>query len=608
MIIRQFLSTVFLSFLALCSAAEAKQSAYSATEVEIFSNFDTENPAALVKVTPKDGWHIYWQNPGDTGMPTEVKLSSGSHHGILKKQSVPKHFYLHQLITQYAYDEAAYWLFDISVPAADEPLTLSADVSWLACLDECVAENVTVTLTLPEEKERQSSPQWEKELFNAAKTFAQPLPAGTFSQTGDKLSADIFGFSAPVNDLKFIPYIRDLLINNHPADFSVQDNVLHIETAVRQDVNLPAVLKTVLLTDAGNWELDLLKTAATTDYSLLSILLMAFVGGLLLNLMPCIFPILFLKAFHLLNSAYSRKKISAEALLYFAGVIVSFLSAAGLLWFLRRGGEAVGWGFQLQSPVFVAFLFVLFFMTGLLFLGVLNFNAPVFNRLGKLSVKNNYINAFLTGLFSVLIASPCSAPFMGAAVGYSITQPLYIYFPVFLALAIGYALPFTLIGLFPQRLAKHLPRPGKWMDTLKKIFAVPVFLTCLWLGWIFYNQVFHQNNETISQAWETFSEQKTDTLRQNKQPFLIDFTAKWCLTCLINEKTALSSETFEKIVAEKHITLLKADWTNKSEEITHALAKYGRNSVPLYVYYDANGEFVILPQLLTPTILEKYLH
>ena len=282
---------------------------------------------------------------------------------------------------------------------------------------------------------------------------------------------------------------------------------------------------------------------------------------------------------------------------------------------MQKGGTSLGWGFQLQSPTFIALLFILFFCIGLMFLDIIQVNGTWFNRLANLTTDggklNSFLNSFLTGLFAVLIASPCSAPFMGAAIGYSITQPWYIYFPVFGALAVGYALPFTIIGMFPRVWAKILPKPGKWMLTLKKIFSLPIFATCLWLGWVFYNQVSPQETsvaEAQDLVWQDFSEDKVQALRAENRPVFIDFTAKWCLTCLVNEKTALSSKTFAKLVKNKNIALFKADWTSQDKAITQALARYERNSVPLYVYYNGKiEEPIILPQLLTPSLLKEYL-
>lgn len=591
----------------------------SGIRVSALTNIKTTNAdkpiSVLVKIMPRNGWHIYWENPGDTGTPTKVNITSDFGREILQRQSAPKHFYLHQFITQYAYDDDAYWLFEIQPNRKKnfklgETVSIDIHASWLACRDECVEESFAKTLQIPVENVRQLNPHWENELFHAQKTFPAGDAKGTFFVQGKILKIRIDGFEKAPKNLIFVPIVRDLLVNNHPAVFNVENNHLMISVLLREDVQLPKELDALLLTDKGPWQLHLLKQSSffsPDNNSLIIIMLMAFMGGLLLNLMPCIFPILFLKAISLLNTTYSPQKRGIDALFYFLGIVLSFACIAGLLWILRRSGETIGWGFQLQSPVFIAVLFVLFFIIGLMFLGCFHFNSKFFNRLGTLSVRYGALDSFLTGLFAVLIASPCSAPFMGVAIGYSITQPLSSYFPIFMALAVGYALPFTLLGLFPQTLAKILPRPGKWMDTLKKIFAIPVFLTCIWLGWIFYNQTTAMPIQEKN-IWQPFSEQVLSDLRRQNKPVFVDFTAKWCLTCLVNEKTALSSQSFYNLVHDKNITLLKADWTTHNEEITKALEKYNRNSVPLYVYFDdTSATPVILPQLLTNSVLEKYL-
>ena len=215
-------------------------------------------------------------------------------------------------------------------------------------------------------------------------------------------------------------------------------------------------------------------------------------------------------------------------------------------------------------------------------------------------MSNRRIGAFATGFFAVLIASPCTAPFMGIAIGYTLMQPLYVYLPVFLSLSLGYALPFTLVGFFPKVLHKMLPRPGKWMDILKKVFAIPVFLTCLWLVWVLYNQTGRHAADTASTAeWQPYNARKVAELVDKGEPVFINFTAKWCITCLANERLAFSSKEFSDLISLRKIHIFKADWTNESEEITKALAAYGRNSIPLYVYYDGKSrQYVILPQLL----------
>ncbi|MBR1605861.1 MAG: thioredoxin family protein [Alphaproteobacteria bacterium] len=607
----------------LATPAYAKESYYTHTQVDLISQYeavDSQTPfKVLVKIRPQAGWHIYWNNPGDTGTSTKVLVDSDLATAQLKEQSVPKHFHLHKMITQYAYDKKAYWLFSV-IPNQDlkigDTLHITADAAWLACREECVEETLTLSLDVPVEDSVIISDDWKSEYTNAQATFPQQYATGSFSVRHGKLQIQIpdLGNISP-SSLKLIPFEKGLIINNMPNNFNVTDNNLFIDASLQKDVSVPSQFKAIILSNAGNFEVLLKEAEYAVSFpssnSFILMLLMAFVGGIILNLMPCIFPILFIKSLNLLNNIHSHRGVAVEALFYFVGVVISFMIIAMILWVLRLGGAMIGWGFQLQSPIFVAFLWLLFFIIGLMFLGLIHFHMPFFNRLGAVSLKKQKLNSFFTGLLSVLIASPCSAPFMGSAIGYSMTQPPYIYFPIFLALAIGYALPFTLIGLFPDTFAKMLPRPGKWMVVLKKLFAIPVFVTCLWLGWVFYNQVTPATpawQEPDSLAWETFSPEKLSSLQQQNRPVFIDFTAKWCLTCLVNEKTALSSKAFKRLVNEQNITLLKADWTSKDTYITSALAQYGRNSVPLYVYYDGmNPQPTILPQLLTVHLLKQYL-
>lgn len=608
-----------------CGSAFSKESAYTATQAELLTSSQTavlgEKLWIMIKITPQNGWHIYWNNPGDVGLPTTAELSSDLGTVLLKRQSSPKHFFIQNLITQYAYDNDAYWLFELSLPKQTneslEAISLNADISWLACKEECVAENMTISKAIPFADKIQPTPSWKKEFKAAQKTFPHSYQKGYFKVKQNTLYVKIPHFTQPLASLKFIPFIRDTVDHQHPIRFSLRlDGNLQIIIPLKENIILPSVFKALALTDQGVWQFRLTKNDFSLQTSqmpsVLMILLMAFCGGLILNLMPCIFPILFIKAIQLMNTSQRIGQKYKEAMFYFSGVVFSFALIAGLLWIFRLGGEAIGWGFQLQSPIFIAVLFILFFIVGLMFLGIIQINFSFFNKLGTFSLKNTSLNAFLTGLVAVLIASPCSAPFMGTAIAYSLTQPLYIYFPVFIALAVGYALPFSLLMIFPQAISTLLPKPGKWMEDVKKICALPIFLTCLWLGWIFYNQTHTSiSDDVISSGteWQIFSKEKLQTLQAQNEPVFIDFTAKWCLTCLVNEKTALSSRPFKKIVQEKRIHLLKADWTTKDETVTQALAVYNRNSVPLYVYYDGKNQHpIILPQLLTTKIIKQYLH
>lgn len=358
-----------------------------------------------------------------------------------------------------------------------------------------------------------------------------------------------------------------------------------------------------------NAELSFVSNSITQNASFILILLMAFVGGLILNFMPCIFPILTIKVISLAHNAYHKKISQAKAGMYVLGVFVSFMIVATILYILRLQGEEIGWGFQLQSPVFVGIMIVIFFVIFLMLLDIININIALFGKMARVSVKGALWNSFLTGLLSVLIASPCTAPFMGIAIGYTLTAPVYIYYPIFISLSLGYALPFALAELFPKAIRRILPKPGRWMDILKKIFAIPVLLTCVWLGWILYNQMHvHLGDDTQNLNWQEYDAVKVSRLVSENKPVFIDFTAKWCLTCLLNKRIALQSDEFAEFVKEKNVTLFRADWTNRDAKIASALEFYGRNSIPLYVYYNGDGPgYVLLPQLLTTGIISQYL-
>ncbi len=322
----------------------------------------------------------------------------------------------------------------------------------------------------------------------------------------------------------------------------------------------------------------------TSDEPWFNILLFAFLGGLVLNFMPCVFPILFIKIMSVVKQKDKSKNIR-EAFEYAFGVIVCFVFMAAILAWLKQNGAAVGWGFQLQSPYFVASMAVLFLILALMFLDVIKFNW---------SLKYMPAGSFMTGLLAVLIASPCTAPFMGAAVGWALTSERspYFYYPVFLALGVGYALPFFVAGIYPQFLQKIMPKPGKWMNVLKKIFALPMLATCAWLVWVLVGDV-----NKPEEIWISYRPERVENALRNGDKVLINFTAKWCITCLVNEKSVFSTKEFAKLANRNKVRLIKADWTNHSGEIAEALAKYGRSSIPLYVYYDAEGSYKLLPQM-----------
>ena len=337
----------------------------------------------------------------------------------------------------------------------------------------------------------------------------------------------------------------------------------------------------------------------------IAVLAMAFLGGIILNLMPCIFPILSIKIFSLTHMRQKTRR--TEAVFYSLGVIVSMLAVAGILAVIRLFDPTASWGFQLQSPFFIGGMLAMFIILSLLMLDILNLNNSWLGRFAFLKLKNRRSNAFMTGLLAVLIASPCSAPFMGAAIGYALMMPLYVYFPVFFVLGAGYALPFALLTLYPKIIGRFLPRPGKWMHTLKKILSLPLVLTCLWLGWILLSQL-GVITSGKNLKWHPYTPEKVSEALAVRQPVFIDFTAKWCLTCLMNKQTALQSTKLAHLVKEHNILLLRGDMTSYDAVTAAGLKQYGRSSVPLYIYYDGKSDdYLILPQILTTGILEEYL-
>lgn len=382
-------------------------------------------------------------------------------------------------------------------------------------------------------------------------------------------------------------------------------------------------------------------------------LLLAALGGMILNLMPCVFPVLSLKVLGFVNDQDHNQKI--HGLSYTAGVIISFIAVAAILFSLRAAGNAIGWGFHLQSPEFVTLLAYLFLGMGLSFSGAIELGAGITNTGSGLASKSGYAGSFFTGVLATVVASPCTAPFMGTALGWAVTQPSVIGLSIFAALGFGMAVPILILCLSPQAL-RYLPKPGPWMDTFKQLLAFPLYITVVWLLWvagrqagvdamglillgcvsialacwiwghgsirkvlsiaavvfaiaIVYNPIVSEGTaqtDTIADKdWETFSEEKLAELRQQGKPVFVNITADWCITCLANEKSALATTAVKDAFETNNIVYLKGDWTNRDPKITALLAKYDRNGIPLYLAFpsDPSQSAKILPQILTPKIV-----
>jgi thiol:disulfide interchange protein len=395
-------------------------------------------------------------------------------------------------------------------------------------------------------------------------------------------------------------------------------------------------------------------------------LLFAFIGGLILNLMPCVLPVLSLKVMGIVQQAGegSREKLK-HGLLFTFGVLVSFWILAGLLLLLRAGGEQLGWGFQLQSPAFVSVLSVFLFLFGLSMFGVFEIGTSLMSVGQGTQSKSAYAGSFTSGILATVVATPCTAPFMGSALGFALSQPVWVSLLVFTFLGAGMAAPYLLLTLSPG-LLKFIPKPGVWMESMKQFMGFLLMATVLWLLWVLSLQtgaegvvlllgalliaglggwiigrwgnvakpqpvrgiaqgiailciagalvfsLLNIHSQTPSAngvhrqgsiEWQNYSPELVDRLRAERKPVFIDFTAAWCLSCQVNEKVAFGSEDVQKAFAAKRIVAVKADWTNKDDVIGRALASFGRNSVPLYVLYPPGKDAVLLPEILTPQIV-----
>ncbi|MDO6570518.1 protein-disulfide reductase DsbD family protein [Gilvimarinus sp. 2_MG-2023] len=381
---------------------------------------------------------------------------------------------------------------------------------------------------------------------------------------------------------------------------------------------------------------------------LMTALIFALLGGVILNLMPCVFPVLSIKVLSLTHADRSRLPLHGWA--YTLGIVTCFVGFAAALLIAKAGGEAIGWGFQLQSPLLVAALAYLFLLMGLVLSGFLNFGNRWMGLGQNLTESDGLSGSFFTGILAAVVASPCTAPFMGVALGYALTQPAAAALAVFVALGLGMALPLLLLCYFPYFI-QHLPQPGRWMDVLKQALAFPLYLTAVWLLWVLGRQLDSDAiallmlglvcfafglwlrqyrpeqplwrglillTSTLSlcaallipylgltrqaepSRWEAYSDQRLQELRDQGRPVFVNFTADWCITCLANERITLDTQEIEEAFERLDIATLKGDWTNRDPEITRVLESYSRSGVPLYLWFSPNssGPGEILPQLL----------
>jgi thiol:disulfide interchange protein DsbD len=542
-------------------------------------------------------WHLYWQNPGDSGSAPKFSLIKGE---ITRVQwPYPERIEVSSL-TNYGYNNEVVIFLDVKGLAPDSSLELE----WLVCKVECIPGFATLPINA---KTLQVRPL----VYGA---FQKRLPnPSLWSSEFQGIIDNSFRFhlrpahGLTIHELKSLdifPKNKEYFSNSSPI-INPLDDSLEIRLAIApngsesQESEDFTVVTGSHSGDTSSFDLTVDKKVSYA--SIIVGMLLAVVGGILLNIMPCVFPVLFLKAFSFLK-AESQVEIRRSSWIYTAGVLTSFLAIGCVLVLLRLSGESIGWGFHLQSPVIVLVLALLFFVMGLMFLDVIKIDRFVGSlRWTKYSALSG---DFGTGVLAVVVASPCTAPFMGTALGMTLFLPAWQSIVIFLSLGLGLALPILVFAHWPQ-LVRLLPRSGSWMITFKKFLTIPLFATSAWLIWVFSMQMASIHQVESSKNWEIFNPQTIEVMNKER-PVFIDFTAAWCITCQVNKKTVLESDEIMTLFQRNNVYLVRADWTNHSPEITKQLAHFGRNSVPLYVYYEKGSKDAkVLPEILTKGELYK---
>jgi len=643
----------------------------SDSRIEMLTESNSMNPGdeLLVgfKFTLNPGWHTYWENPGDAGegasinwnLPKDVNASKILWPG-------PERIPVDPLMT-FGYEDEVVLLTKIYTSETTTiPVTLNAQVSWYTCKEICIPQEAEVSIPIKLGNKTSSASkglldQTLKQIpvqFNG--TYRVQKLDDSYVFQGEFENVDQYDsmYFFP-KDYGLTNYTEKQFYEINKDSFSLQIKASEIEIENKSFEGVVAVSKNEEITFI---EIDYpLATKDTSqEFNILTLIVFAFLGGLILNVMPCVFPILSIKILRFVEqSRDSTYKTLQQGLLFSLGVIISFLTIAALLIALKSGGESIGWGYQLQSPVVVSLLFYLFVVLGFLFMSNIVLGSSL-ARLSSISLnKSDSLESFLTGVLAVIVASPCTAPFMGSAIGFALLQPSFYSILIFLGLGVGFSLPYLILSAKPSLLS-FLPKPGQWMETFKQFMAFPMWASALWLLWVLSNQVNNQeviqvllgallittglwliekNNsekdwvrwlmrlpflllfifslwliptsysdlDEPKQSQLAYTPQLLEDLREENSLVFLNFTADWCITCKVNEAVALKTSKVTKLLADKDITYIEADWTRKDPIISSALEQYGRTGLPLYLLFPSKGDPLILPEILTEDILLTYL-
>ncbi len=662
-----------------------------------------------LRVTMDAGWHTYWTNAGDAGFAIAAQWKAPAGATVSALRFPTPRLLPQPPLMSYGYEDELVVLADVDVPASmpvGSTLQLSAKADWLVCAEICLPASEDVAIELPVRAQEPTPTRWASSIRATRDRLVRPSTDWTMRarRTGDGYALIARIPNDVVHAMRAPYFIADsMTVVNHSAEQRVviSGDTLRLEIVRSAIASVPpARLQGVLLADAASgspgWRIDVALSDVTprtvgqsvfpggatiqrtgganmavaarvappaARVGIVGLLLAmgaALLGGLLLNLMPCVFPVLSVKILSLVERGGADARDGRRhAIVFTVGVLSTFWALAGVLFLLRAGGTQLGWGFQLQSPAVVAVLALVLFALALNLSGVFVLGAGL-TRLGAVGGGDRYYDSFLTGMMAVVVATPCTAPFMGAALGFALTQSAVAGMAVFTALGLGLALPYIVFASSPQ-LMRRLPKPGAWLEALKQLLAFPMYATVVWLLWVLGRQAgtdimsmtllttvlvaltawlagraqysgrqglgtvallavgvsiaaggyavgsqpVEVRAQSVPQGWEPFTVARVEDARREGRAIFVDFTAAWCLSCQVNERVALHSASVERAFADGKVLLLRADWTSRDPEITKALATFGRSGVPLYVMYPRNVNAVaeVLPAVLTSGIV-----
>ena len=657
-ILKTAICTVLLSLLLFWPQAGQTQDTATGDHVNIrwlapdtFAKGQTETIGFYFEVDPE--WHVYWRNAGDSGAAPRFNVQAeGAETGPIQ-WPFPKRLPIEHLTNLGYAGNVAYLL--PATPAADaEQLSLSVDLEWLVCKIDCIPGFGQMTLARPVNDQA----KWPNNDLALRDRFLNQVPktvtgsswsASSLQTIGDtQLQLTLKSNNKPANTPDVFPLAGDLLTARQPE---VQQTDSGIQYTFERVPGAELTEHTGFVISDGKqaWQLEQIPISSAPVIPAIDpaqplwlLLLAAFAGGIILNLMPCVFPVLSIKLLGLVQTGASHRW--SEALAYTAGVLLTFAALGGLLLALRATGSAIGWGFQLQSAPVILALIALFWLMALSFSGVFEFG----HRLMTLAGEHRG-GAFVTGILAVFVATPCTGPFMGVALGAAAVLPATSALAIFLGLGAGLAAPFVLLCLSPA-LLRRLPKPGAWMITLQQLLAFPLYITVIWLLWvlgrligdngwligsllmltlvfaIWLGRTGHSHSRwmagivailallvafsavrvpadgpSIDTAgpWQSFDPAVIEQARADNQALFIDYTAAWCITCQVNKKLVLDTEPVQALFKDNDVLLIRADWTHHDPAITESLARFGRNSVPVYAWYaPGTKQAELLPQLL----------